>query len=276
MAGTSYMKKALLVAFKCLVALLYISPFYIVLIYAVKSKPELAQDRLGFPTTIHWENFVNGVKQSNFFNALWNSLLSTVISVVVLTLICSMAAYIIARRKNKLYSILYYLMLGAMLIPFQAIMTPLYKDLKAWGLIDTILGFSLAKIGFEVAYTTILITGFVKSIPVDLEEAAVIDGTSPWGTFWKIVFPLMKPIVCTSAILNTLSVWNDFQVSVVILQKMEKYTLSLTQYFFFGKNVVELGMAFAVFLLSMIPIIALYLALQRYIISGITSGAVKG
>lgn len=261
---------------KALITLAYISPFYIVLVYAVKSKKELARGRLTFPTSIHWENFTEGIRQSNFFTALSNSFVSTLACVVVLTLLCSMAAYILARRKSKLYATLYYLLLAATLVPFQAIMTPLYKNLRAFGLVDTLTGFSLVKISFEVAFTTLVITGFVKNIPYEMEEAAMIDGTGPYKTFWRIVFPLMKPIICTSAVLNVLGVWNDFQVSVVILQEESVRTLSLTQYYFFGKNSIALGMAFAVFLLSMIPVLALYFSLQKYIISGITAGAVKG
>ena len=116
----------------------------------------------------------------------------------------------------------------------------------------------------------------MKSIPRELEEAASIDGAGVYGIFWKIVFPLMKPIIFTSVVLNALNVWNDFQMSLTLLQKKEVRTIPLTQYFFFGENNIELGLAFALFLLSMIPILILYLCLQKYIISGITSGAVKG
>ncbi|WP_367924640.1 carbohydrate ABC transporter permease [uncultured Ruthenibacterium sp.] len=261
---------------KALCTLLYISPFYIVLVYAVKSKKELALDRLAFPTSIHWQNFTDGIEQSHFFRALGNSLVTTVVCVLVLTLVCSMSAYILARRHSRFYTAMYYLMLAATLVPFQAIMTPLYKNLKWMGLIDTLSGFSLVKISFEVAFTTLVITGFVKNIPYELEEAAMIDGTGAYGTFFRIVLPLMKPILCTSAVLNVLSVWNDFQISVVLLQAEEVRTLSLTQYYFFGKNSVALGMAFAVFLLSMIPVLTVYFTLQKYIVSGITAGAGKG
>jgi raffinose/stachyose/melibiose transport system permease protein len=266
----------LLIGLKALVALLFLSPFYIAIIYSVKSKQEIAFNRLSFPQIIHWDNFTRGIEMSNFFLALQNSAIATIISVFILTIVCSMAAYIIARKNNKFYNAIYYIFIAAMIIPFQSIMTPLYMDLKAYGLIDSLYGFILAKIGFQIAFTILIVTGFVKGIPIELEEAAAIDGASQYRVFWNVVFPLMKPIIFTSVVLNALNVWNDFQISVVILQKVSVRTISLTQFYFFGENSIELGLAFAVFVLSMIPILILYLALQKYIISGITAGAIKG
>jgi raffinose/stachyose/melibiose transport system permease protein len=121
-----------------------------------------------------------------------------------------------------------------------------------------------------------LVSGFVKSIPKELEESANIDGAGLYSTFFRIVFPLMKPIVMTSIILNSLNIWNDFQMSLTLLQQKAVRNIPLTQYFFFGENSIELGLAFALFILSIIPILILYLMLQKYIIGGITSGAVKG
>lgn len=276
MAGTKLWKKVCLFLFKIVVLITFMSPFYIAFVYAVKSKKELAAGRLKLPTTIHWENFAEGIRRSNFFLALRNSTITTVITVGVLLVICSMAAYIIARRDTPFYHFMYYAMLGATLIPFQSIIAPLYSELKAVGLLNTLLGYSLVQIAFQAPFTTLIMTGFVKSIPRELEESAAIDGCGPYMTFWRIVFPLMKPILCTMAVLDTLSTWNDFQVSVVLLQNESVKNLAVTQYYFFGKNVADLNYAFAVFLLSMIPILVLYFAFQKYIISGITAGAVKG
>jgi raffinose/stachyose/melibiose transport system permease protein len=266
----------ILTALKTVITLIFLSPFYIALVYSVKSKQEIAFDRLSFPKIIHWDNFTRGIEMSHFFEAVKNSAVSTIIAIIILTVICSMAAYIIARKNNKYYNTIYYIFIGAMIIPFQSVMTPLYMNLKAYGLIDNILGFILAKTGFLIAFTILVVTGFVKSIPIELEEAAAIDGASQYGIYWKVVFPLMKPIVFTSVVLNALSVWNDFQVAVVVLQKVQVRTISLTQFYFFGENSLELGLAFAVFVLSMIPILILYFSLQKYIISGITAGAIKG
>ncbi len=274
--GKRIIQKRLFTVFKLLVTLLVISPFYIAIIYSVKSKPELVTNRLALPKVIHWDNFTRAIETSNFGLALKNSLITTVVAVFVITLICTMSAYIIARKNNRFYNTIYYIFVGAMIIPFQSIMTPLYVDMNHWGMLNTLSGFILAKIGFQIAFTVLLVSGFVKNIPRDLEEAAAIDGAGIYGIFFRIVFPLMKPIILTSVVLNTLNVWNDFQMSLTLLQRKEVRNVPLTQYFFFGENSVELGLAFALFLLSMIPILVLYLALQKYIIGGITSGAVKG
>ncbi len=261
---------------KLAMTLLVISPFYIALIYSVKSKQEMVTDRLAFPKTIHWDNFTRAIETSNFGLALKNSLVTTVLAVIFITLICTMASYIIARKNNRFYNLIYYLFVGAMIIPFQSIMTPLYIDMTRWRLLNTLHGFIFAKIGFQIAFTVLLVSGFVKSIPKELEEAASIDGAGMYSVFFQIVFPLMKPIVLTSIVLNALNVWNDFQMSLTLLQQKQVRNIPLTQYFFFGENSIELGLAFALFILSVIPILALYLALQKYIIGGITQGAVKG
>ena len=268
--------KFLSVIVKLAMTLLVISPFYIALIYSVKSKQEMVTDRLAFPKTIHWDNFTRAIETSNFGLALKNSLVTTVLAVIFITLICTMASYIIARKNNRFYNLIYYLFVGAMIIPFQSIMTPLYIDMTRWKLLNTLHGFIFAKIGFQIAFTVLLVSGFVKSIPKELEEAASIDGAGMYSVFFQIVFPLMKPIVLTSIVLNALNVWNDFQMSLTLLQQKQVRNIPLTQYFFFGENSIELGLAFALFILSVIPILALYLALQKYIIGGITQGAVKG
>ncbi|WP_026891675.1 carbohydrate ABC transporter permease [Lacrimispora aerotolerans] len=270
------LKKSLTLILKIAITLLVVSPFYIAIIYSVKSKPEMVANRLAFPKIIHWDNFTRAIETSNFGLALKNSLVTTVVSVVLITLFCTMAAYIIARKNNKFYNGIYYLFVGAMIIPFQSIMTPLYIDMTKWKLLNTLHGFIMAKVGFQIAFTVLLVSGFVKSIPKELEEAASIDGAGIYSTFFRIVFPLMKPIILTSVILNSLNVWNDFQMSLTLLQQKQVRNIPLTQYFFFGENSIELGLAFALFILSIIPILLLYLMLQKYIIGGITSGAVKG
>lgn len=268
--------KVLSTIIKILLALIVISPFYIAIVYSVKSKPELVFDRLAFPKQIHWDNFTRAIETSNFGLALKNSVITTVVAVIVITIICTMAAYMITRKNNRFYNLIYYTFIGAMIIPFQSVMTPLYVKMVEWGILNTLTGFTLVKISFQIAFTVILVSGFVKNIPKELEEAAAIDGAGVYRVFWRIVFPLLKPVVVTSIILNTLNVWNDFQMSLTFLQKKEVRTIPLTQYFFFGENSVELGLAFALFILSMIPILILYISMQKYIISGITSGAVKG
>lgn len=162
------------------------------------------------------------------------------------------------------------------MLSFQVVMLPLYVQLKNAGMLNTIHGLIITISGFQLAYNVFVYTGFIRSIPIQMEEAAFIDGAGRFKTYWTIVFPLMKPIVSSTLILNALAVWNDFQISLIIAQKAEVRTIPLTQYFFFGQYGGKLNMAFAAFLLAMIPIIVLYLVMQKYIIDGVMAGAVKG
>lgn len=262
-------------ALRYIFALVFLSPFYVSIVYAVKSKQEIALTGLAFPTRIHLENFINGLRMSNYFVALANTVLATVIGTAALTVVCGMAAYIITRKKNGIYGLAYSLFLITILIPFQAMMFPLYLTLKEWALVNTLTGFTLAKVASQVGFSILITAGFVKTIPISIEEAMYIDGGGRYRTFWQLVFPLMKPIVITSVVINALSIWNDFSISIVLLQKKAVAILPLMVYYFFGENVVELNIAFAVFALSMIPILALYLVAQRYVVSGIMMGALK-
>lgn len=262
---------------KLAIVLLFVAPFYIAIVYAVKSPEETLVSGLSFPTSIHWENFTKAIEVSNFFTATKNSLIVTVCSVLLLTVVCTMAAYVIARNtKSKFYQSLYYIFLAAIMLPFQVLMLPLYVQLKDFGLMNTRIGLILTISSFQLAYNIFVYVGFIKSISVEIEEAAFIDGAGKFTTFWRIVFPLMKPIVSSNLVLNALAVWNDFQISLIIAQKPEVRTIPLTQYFFFGQYSVELNMAFAAFVLAMLPIIVLYFLMQKYIIGGVMAGAVKG
>ena len=261
---------------KILFTLVFIAPFYISFVYAVKTKQEVAFTGLAFPTAFHWENFARAVKVSNFFTALKNTVITTVVGTAILTIICSMASYIIARRKTKLYNAAYYFFLGTILIPFQAMMFPLYLMMKKAGMLNTLLGFTLAKVGAQTGFCILVMTGFVKNIPIDMEEAAYIDGCGRYRSFFSIVFQLMRPIIVSTVVINALSIWNEFSMSMVLLQRNEVANIPLMTFYFFGENVVELNLAFAVFTLSMIPILLLYLLAQKQIISGIMMGAVKG
>lgn len=258
------------------IAVVFLLPFYIAIVYSFKTKSEIAFSGLAFPKVFHFENYAKAIEVSNFFGASINSLILTLAVVLIVTVICSMAAYVIARGKGGIYNALFYMSLGAILIPFQVVMLPLYVSLKEFGLMNTRLGLILAVAGFQIGYNIFIYTGFIKTVPVSFEEAARIDGCNRFSGFWLIVFPLLKPIVSTSVILNALTAWNEFPISLIVAQKNAVRTLPLTQFYFFGQFNVELNLAFAAFTLSMIPIIALYLILQKNIVGGLMAGGVKG
>lgn len=271
------MKKIAAFILKLPLAAVFIMPFYIAVLYAVKSPEETMRTGLAFPKELYWQNFSEAIEVSNFWTAAKNSLIITVVSVFLLMAVCSMAAYVIARNmRSRFFQSFYYVFLAAMMLPFQVVMLPLYVQLRDMQLLNTRVGMILTICGFQLAYNVFVYVGFVRNIPMEMEEAAYIDGAGRFYTFWKIVFPLMKPIISSTLILNALSVWNDFQISLIIAQKPEVRTIPLTQYFFFGQYSIRLNMAFAAFVLAMIPIILLYLVMQKYIIGGVMSGAVKG
>lgn len=260
-----------------LITLIFCAPFYIAIVYSFKSPQETAETGLAFPKVFHWENYSKAIEVSNFYKATLNSVIVTAITVTLIVVICSMAAYVIARNShNKFYNSIYYVCLAAMMLPFQVIMMPLYTTLRSMSLLNTLGGLVLAIGGMQIAYNIFIYTGFMKSIPKEMDEAAFIDGAGTFRTFWTIIFPLAKPITSTAIILNALTVWNEFAVSLVVVQKQPVRTLPLTQFYFFGEHSIELNMAFAAFILGMIPIIILYVIMQKYIISGVMSGAVKG
>lgn len=259
-----------------LLMVIFMLPFYISVVYSFKTKSEIAFTGLALPTAIHLENYTKAIEISGFFGAALNSLILTVCVVLLVVVTCSMAAYVIARGKGRFYSALFFISLGAILIPFQVVMLPLYVSLKNFGMLNTRLGLILAVSGFQVGYNIFIYTGFIKTVPVSIEEAARIDGCNRLESFWLVVFPLLKPIISTSIILNSLTAWNEFPISLIVAQKDHVRTLPLTQFYFFGQFSVELNLAFAAFTLSMIPIIALYVILQKYIVGGLMAGGVKG
>lgn len=252
-------------------------PFYITLIYSIKTHSDISLNRLAWPQNPTLNNYVRVIKENKYVGiGFKNSLITTIPTVVILLFSTSMASYILARNKGTFYNIVYSLFVSGILVPFQCIMLPLFTNTYNLGLVSTNLGFILARSGFQVSISVLTVTGFVKGVPRDMEEAASIDGCGRFATFWKIVFPLMMPVNMTQIVLNTLFVWNDYSTAVVLLRDDLSRTLPLAQILYFGENMTELNLAFAFFMLAMIPVLILYLCTQKYIVAGIMSGAVKG
>lgn len=260
------------------VTLLFISPLYISLIYSLKTPAEMGTGTpLALPRSFYLGNFRDViVNNGDFRTGFVNSLITTVAIVLALTVITPMASYVLARSRRRVYNIIYYVFLMGILIPFQCIMFPTYVNLRAVGLMNSLSGFVIVRTGFQIGICALIITDFVRTVPTELEEAAGIDGASLFTTFWRVVYPLMKPINVTMLVLNTLFSWNDFYVSVTILQSPQNRTLPLAQFVYRSESGVDVNLAFAFFTLSMLPVLILYLFSQRYIVGGIMSGAVKG
>lgn len=260
-----------------LLTVIFLFPFFICLLMSVKSKQETSQGILSLPKTIHWENFTNAMEKAKILLSMKNSLIITISCVVIIILVASTAAYAIGRRYNKRFYRFYEaLLVGSMMLPFQVIMVPVYRMYKELNLLNTRIGAVIMITGLAIAYSTVMIIGFVRTLPIELEEAAQIEGAGRFRIFFRIIFPLLKPILATVATLQFLSVWNEFNVSILLLQNEEIKTIPMQQYVFFGAYGADYNTAFAAAVIAMVPVICIFLILQKQVVTGMTAGAVKG
>ena len=273
------MANALAIAVLVVIFLGYMFPFLMVVINSLKQKRDIIKDPFSWLFTIKglsFDNFVKAFVQMDFLNAFKNSLLVTVSATILVTLLAAMLAYYIVRNKNKISDITFALMVASMIIPFQAIMIPL---VSIYGGTLHVLEHRLTLIfmhtGFSWPCRCFCFMVIKGNIPIALEEASCIDGCSHSQTFFLIVFPLLKPIISTMVILNSLAFWNDFLLPSLVLSKKELLTLPLSTYSFYGTYSADYGTIMAGLLLCVIPILVLYVVLQKQIIGGVVAGAVK-
>lgn len=258
----------------------YMFPFLMVVINSLKQKRDIIKSPFSWLYTIKglsFDNFEKAFTQMDFLNAFKNSLMVTAFATLLVTLFATMLAYYIVRHNNGISKLVFALMVASMIIPFQAIMIPL---VSIYGGILNVLNHRITLIfmhtGFSMAMSVFMFHGFIKgSVPIALEEAAYIDGCTRAQTFFKIVFPLLKPIISTMVILNALAFWNDFLLPSLVLTDKKLLTLPLSTYSFYGTYSADYGTIMAGLLLCVIPILVLYVVLQRQIISGVVAGAVK-
>ena len=259
---------------------LYFFPFFLVLINSFKRKVQIVKYplRLIDEKGLQWGNYKAAVVKMDFARSFFNSLSITVFSVCILLVFSSMAAYFLVRHSNRKSSkVTFALMMASMAVPFQVVMIPLISIYGGmFHILNSRTVLVLMNFGFGTAMCIFMCHGFIKSnIPIALEEAAVIDGCNPHTIFFLIVFPLLKPILSTIAILETLGFWNDYLLPSLVLGKKELYTLPLAIRTFYGTFSNDYGNIMAALVLSMLPVIVLYIFLQKYIVGGIVSGAVK-
>lgn len=259
-----------------LLALVFLVPFYFVIVNSMKTFAELVTNTANLPSSLNFANYTKVWGIIKFPKVFVNSLLITVLSNLGLVVISSMAAYRMVRRSTKFNNLVFLAFVAAMVIPFQSIMIPLVRVASQVGLMDSRLGLVACYFGFGVSLNVFLYHGFVKSIPVEIEESARVDGCTPYGVFWKIVFPLLKPMSVTVVILNSLWIWNDFLLPSLVLNSPDLRTIPLATYSFFGQYTKQWDLALAALVLSVLPIVLFFLAMQRHIIEGITAGSVKG
>ena len=258
----------------------YMFPFLMVVINSLKQKRDIIKSPFSWLFTIKglsFDNFVKAFTQMDFLNAFKNSMIVTVSATVLVTLLASMLAYYIVRNNNLISKIVFALMVASMIIPFQAIMIPL---VSIYGGTLNVLNHRITLIfmhtGFSMAMSVFMFHGFIKgNIPIALEEAAYVEGCTHTQTFFTVVFPLLKPIISTMVILNAMAFWNDFLLPSLVLTDKKLLTLPLSTYSFYGPYSADYGTIMAGLLLCVLPILILYLVLQKQIIGGVVAGAVK-
>ncbi|MCP3802618.1 carbohydrate ABC transporter permease [Allokutzneria sp. A3M-2-11 16] len=264
-----------LTALLAVLSLTVLIPLYFVVVTALKTPDQLGGSGFALPTEVRWENFADAWRMTNFPRAALNSALVTVGAVVLTLLTNSMVAYAIARnRHRRFFRILFIYFVSALFVPFPILMLPVAKQTAFLGL-DNQAGLILLYVVYGLSFNIFIFTAYIRSIPRELEEAAVIDGASTWTVFWRIIFPLLMPMNATVGILTCLWAWNDFLLPLVIVSAPEAATLPLVQHAFQGTFQTNYTVAFASYLMAMAPLLIVYVFAQRWVISGVTQGAVK-
>lgn len=259
-------------------AVLFLAPIFVVLINSFKGKLYIGRETFALPnsqTFARFENYINGLEKTGFIAAFFRSLFITVCSTGVIVFFTSMTAWYITRVKTRFTKMLYYLFVFSMIVPFQMVMYTMSKTADTLH-INNILGIIIIYLGFGAGLSVFMFSGFVKSIPQEVEEAALIDGCSPLGVFFKIVLPMLKPIYVTVGILNVMWIWNDYLLPSLVLDSDNPTIPMAVQYLKGGYGAVDMGAMMAMLVLAIIPIIVFYVVCQKYIIEGVSSGAVKG
>ncbi len=262
-----------------LLSVLYIMPIIVVLINSFKRKTYINREPFSLPNEKTFEglkNYISGIEKIDFFAAFENSLFITVFSVAVIILCTSMCAWYISRVKNKVSSGMYYLCAFSMIVPFQMVMFTLSKISDMLKLGNPV-GIIIVYLGFGAGLAVFMFCGFVKAIPLEIEEAAMMDGCTPIQTYFKVVLPILKPTCISVAILQAMWIWNDYLLPSLVLDTKRWKTIPIAvQYLKGGYGAVDMGAMMAMLVLAIIPIIIFYIACQKYIVDGVVAGAVKG
>jgi len=264
--------------FLTLLAFLYLVPMLVVLMNSFKGRFFISDTPFALPnaqTFVGLKNYTSGIEKTGFVQAFGYSLFITVFSVATIVIFTAMTAWCITRVKSKTSSMMYYLLVFSMIVPFQMVMFTMSKMANVLHL-DNPVGIIVLYLGFGAGLSVFIYSGFIKTIPLEIEEAATIDGCNPIQTFFLIVFPILSPISITVAILNTMWIWNDYLLPYLVIGNKYKTIPIAVQYLQGGYGSRDMGAMMAMLVLAIIPIIIFYLSLQQYIIKGVVTGAVKG
>lgn len=259
------------------VSLIWIAPVLFIFLTALKTRPDLiATGTFGLPTEIAWQNFPDAWEEANLSTTMVNSLIISFLKVPLGIFVSSLAAFALTRLRVPLGRVFLAVIIMGAMIPVQVALAPLFRLILGLGLLNQYVGILLPYIAFGVPFQVFLLTAFFKSVPRELDEAARIDGASSWGIYWRVIIPLSLPALAALFVLDFVATWNEFGIALVILQRQDMWTVPLSLQAFtgqFGNNYTELN---AAIFMSIIPVIIVYLLLQRYFVAGLTTGAVKG
>ncbi|MDR0731966.1 MAG: carbohydrate ABC transporter permease [Treponema sp.] len=259
-----------------IVALAYLYPLFLVIINSVKSYVEITENVIAFPKTIILSNYSETWKIMDYPPLFFNTLIATIVGVTGTVLISAMAGYKLSRTKTKYSWVLFIILIAPMMIPFHSFMIALVKVARTMKLTRTSWGLGILYWGLGASLALFMYHGFVKTVPIELDDCARIDGASPWRTFFQVIFPLLQPVTVSVIVINAMWMWNDFLLPLLILSGSKKfYTLQLAAYNFFGLYKVEWNYAMAAVILTLTPAVIFYLVLQKHIIKGMVAGAVK-
>ncbi|MDR1901653.1 MAG: carbohydrate ABC transporter permease [Treponema sp.] len=257
------------------VGFIMLFPFFMVLLNSFKGRISIIRDPMSFSGFVGFDNYVNAFKTMNYLGAIKNSIAVSGLSLVVIVVFSSMFAYFLERWQWKINKIIFLVIVASMIIPFQTLMIPLVSIYGSIGVLNSGGSLIFFYLGFGMAMATFMYHGFVKGVPKELEEAALLDGCGKLETFWRIVFPNLAPITATIIILDLLWIWNDYLLPSLVLIRETQRTLPLSTFYFFGNYTSEFGYGMAALIMSIAPILILYLILQRQIISGVMNGSIK-
>lgn len=255
-------------------ALIWLLPFYLIVVNSFKSKTEIFSNTLGLPKDFTFENYPEAFKELDFGHSFINTLFITVVAVILISLVSSMAAYAIQRSENKFCKLFYFVFVAAMLVTFQSVMIPLVSIYGKAQMLNRF-GLIFMHLGFNVSMGVFMFAGALKGIPKSLDEAATIDGANRWQIFFKVIYPMLKPTAVTVALLNAILIWNDYLLPSLVINKPGMQTIPIKMFYFFGAYTKQWHLALAGLLIAIVPVIIFYFFMQKHIVKGVADGAVK-
>lgn len=275
MLNRKKIRRILLQALLLVFTLIFLSPLLYMALNSFKPYSQMLKHPWALPAGLFLDNYRKAFGQMMFFQSFFNSLVITLLSVVLIVLLGALAAYPIARFKNRTTDFLSVYFLVGYMVPTQVLIVQIFSVMKLFRMINTRTGLILVYAA-GVSFAVFMYQGFIKSLPIDMEESALIDGASPGQVFWRVVFPLLKPATATLVIFQTMWIWNDFTLSSLFLSSRKNLTLLLELHQCIGEFSLDWSVMLAIMCIVMLPMVVFYLLMQKQIIAGMTSGAVKG